>query len=321
MTDPNLKIVIDIDDRVTTGLQKIMAATEDATSKIKDGFEEAGTAVTKVQECFEDVSGTNEKVASGFQKVEERFNAFRQATEDLNAAVKELNDSFMHGEEAKLSQREQFLKDWINLLGKEYEAKETHEKLLADAGSAREKIVSKSYQSMTEEMLRLVEVGNFSAKEFGKTVMQQVKIELAGLAARAAVNALYQTAVGFALLLYSPDRAALAFKSAATFAAVSGASLAAAAGVQSLLGGQDSGGGAGAGSGTTARSLSSGGPVPVRSISENTSGANASPTQNITIHVHNPLSTQNWSEIVENDLVPALKEVAGRNVSVEIKNV
>lgn len=45
------------------------------------------------------------------------------------------------------------------------------------------------------------------------------------------------------------------------------------------------------------------------------------PSQNITIQIYNPLSTQNWSEIVENDIIPALNDAADRNISVTVKNM
>lgn len=45
------------------------------------------------------------------------------------------------------------------------------------------------------------------------------------------------------------------------------------------------------------------------------------PSQNITIQIYNPLSTQNWSEIVENDIIPALNDAADRNISVTVRNM
>ncbi|MBI5586819.1 MAG: hypothetical protein HY889_00455 [Deltaproteobacteria bacterium] len=56
-------------------------------------------------------------------------------------------------------------------------------------------------------------------------------------------------------------------------------------------------------------------PVPVR-LEEKTK-----PSQNITIQIYNPLSTQNWSEIVENDIIPALNNAADRNISVTVRNM
>src|SRR3990170_6562310 len=108
MTDPSLKIGIELEDRVTTGLQKIQAASKATAMEITDGFTKAGTAVTRARECFQEMGGANAEVAAGVQKVEERFHAFRQAADGLNNAVKELNDSFALGEEERLRQRERF---------------------------------------------------------------------------------------------------------------------------------------------------------------------------------------------------------------------
>lgn len=45
------------------------------------------------------------------------------------------------------------------------------------------------------------------------------------------------------------------------------------------------------------------------------------PAQNVTVQIYNPLSTQNWSEIVENNIIPALNDAAGRNISVTVRNM
>ncbi|MFZ3071653.1 MAG: hypothetical protein WA162_00210, partial [Thermodesulfobacteriota bacterium] len=113
---------------------------------------------------------------------------------------------------------------------------------------------SSVYKGMEEQMLSLVETGKFSLGAMGKVIAMQVKMELVGLAAKAAVWAIFETAMGFATLWINPSASATHFKSAATFGLVAGASLAAAAGVNSLLGkSKDSSSGAVSSSG---RSLS-----------------------------------------------------------------
>lgn len=47
----------------------------------------------------------------------------------------------------------------------------------------------------------------------------------------------------------------------------------------------------------------------------------ASPTQFITVQIYNPLSEQNWQQIVEDNIVPALKEASDRNIDVKITNM
>jgi hypothetical protein len=44
------------------------------------------------------------------------------------------------------------------------------------------------------------------------------------------------------------------------------------------------------------------------------------PTQNITVQIHNPLSTQNWDKIAEDNIIPALNAAQNRNIKLEITN-
>ncbi|HEY4706305.1 MAG TPA: hypothetical protein VII64_02525 [Thermodesulfobacteriota bacterium] len=55
-------------------------------------------------------------------------------------------------------------------------------------------------------------------------------------------------------------------------------------------------------------------PVPTRIENER-------PTQVITIYINNPLSEQNWQKIVEDNIVPAIKEAGDRNVSLKIRGM
>jgi len=57
------------------------------------------------------------------------------------------------------------------------------------------------------------------------------------------------------------------------------------------------------------------GPAPMRLTDD------SRPTQNVTIQIYNPLSTQNWSEIVENNIIPAINDAADRNISVTVRNM
>jgi hypothetical protein len=100
------------------------------------------------------------------------------------------------------------------------------------------KIKGAANKAMEDQMLSLIETGKFSVSAFAKVVAQTVKMELVGLAARSAVWAIFMTAMGFAhLAMFNPAAAAVAFQSAGTFALMAGASLAAAAGVQAVVGG------------------------------------------------------------------------------------
>ncbi|HZX36537.1 MAG TPA: hypothetical protein VFF54_08645, partial [Thermodesulfobacteriota bacterium] len=43
--------------------------------------------------------------------------------------------------------------------------------------------------------------------------------------------------------------------------------------------------------------------------------------QNITLQIYNPLSQQNWAEIIENNLLPALKSASDMNIMMNVKTV
>lgn len=63
---------------------------------------------------------------------------------------------------------------------------------------ARARIQGAAYQAMEQQILRLVETGKFSVGELAKIIMQQVKLELIGIAARATVHAVWEFAMGLA---------------------------------------------------------------------------------------------------------------------------
>ena len=44
-------------------------------------------------------------------------------------------------------------------------------------------------------------------------------------------------------------------------------------------------------------------------------------TQHITIQIYNPLSEQNWQEIAENNIIPALKDASERNIELTVVNM
>ena len=166
------------------------------------------------------------------------------------------------------------------------------------------------YQGMEDQMISLIETGKFSVGAMGKVIAMQVKMELVGLAAKAAVWAIFETAMGFATWWINPAASSMHFKSAATFGLVAGASLAAAAGVNSLLGNsKNSSSGAVS---TSGRSLSAY-PAPEKEEPKQ--------IQNITLQIYNPLSQQNWAEIAENNIMPALKAASDMNIVMNVKTV
>ena len=172
-------------------------------------------------------------------------------------------------------------------------------------------IQNAAYQAMEDQLMSFIETGKFSVGAFAKIVAQQVKIELVGMAAIAAVKAIFFTALGFGHLdMSNKPLAAAAFTSAKFLGMVGATSLAAAAGVNSLLEkSKDSSSGASSARG----GLLSAYPAP--------GGAEPKQIQNITFQIYNPLSQQNWAEIAENNILPALKDASDRNIVMNVKTV
>jgi hypothetical protein len=316
MFDLKLKYTIELENLVNAELEKIEAATDITALKIKEGFDEAGTAVTGVQKCFEDLNKVQGGLGEKAAEVEERFKAFSSSAKELVESVNQLNDALKGGEEKEEEGlfSEEIIEKYKGLLGEKYSAEKAHSKLLKGIYEGRNKIVGTAYSSMQKQMLSFVETGKFSLKGFGDVIAQQVKIELAGLAAQAAVKAIYFTAVGFGnFALQRYDLAGAAFTSAAFFGAVSAASLAAASQVQSsFFGGRDSGSGGG-----TPAAASMTDAVPLN----NNSSQETTQTQQITLNIYNPLSEQNWQEIAENNIIPALKDASERNIELTVVTV
>ncbi|MFQ5442704.1 MAG: hypothetical protein ACE5EB_08290 [Thermodesulfobacteriota bacterium] len=77
------------------------------------------------------------------------------------------------------------------------------------------------------------------------------------------------------------------------------------------------GGGASISSSGTANPAYDGGSTEAYPV-ETTLSEESQASQSVTINVYNPLSEQNWSDIVENDIIPALNDAADRNISVKI---
>jgi hypothetical protein len=205
----------------------------------------------------------------------------------------------------------------IALKEKEYTALKGFDEFHAAYTTSKVNIRNKAYSAMEKQMLSLVETKKFSVKAFGTAVAQQVKLELVGLAAKAAVWSLFEVAMGFKDLATPGMQgfAALHFKSAAQFAAVSGMALAGAAVVQSVaFGGAKNESAASTGS-TAANSLKS--VVPVKSLSSEPQKQ----TQQVTIVINNPLSEQNWDQIAEDNIIPAINSATDRNIELKVVSV
>jgi hypothetical protein len=55
-------------------------------------------------------------------------------------------------------------------------------------------------------------------------------------------------------------------------------------------------------------------PVPTRLEDER-------PTQHITIQIYNPLSEQNWQKIIEDNIIPAMRDAGERNISLSMRTM
>lgn len=130
---------------------------------------------------------------------------------------------------------------------------------------------------------------------------------------------LYKTAATAKALIATYGAAVAAFESGSEINVYVGAAYAAAAlaygyaQVQSIRSQSFDGGGAGSSAGATIPSAS-GGPAPaVPSIRQNAADNKA--VTHVTVNIHNPLSQQNWDEIVELDIIPAINSASGRGVA------
>lgn len=167
-----------------------------------------------------------------------------------------------------------------------------------------------AYKSMETQLMRLVEVHKFSAAEFGKAVMQSVKAELVGIAARATVWALFETAMGLATMFTNPAASASHFAAAGEFALVAGATVAAAAAVNAIAGpGAQTASSSAPGSSPSNPTYTSGVPEP------SSPSTQAAPVYNIQVTVNSPMVDENWDAVMEKQIAPATIRAVERGVA------
>lgn len=325
-------------------LQIVIRAKDEFSETLDRAKVSSVSAAEGIRESFEDLDSSCGELESGARRVEKRFGGFRDSAKELRTALNELGESaakvssmsspedredqgrilwFLERDDEKYNDRRRAYfrnsVEWaealtgrrIELAEKEYTAVAGFNAMHERSAKFRESTVTRAYGAMEDQLLSLVETHRFSVKEFSKAVAQHVKIELTGLAARAAIWAIFETAMGIKDLAFGKPTAALHFKSAAEFTAVAGGALAAAAGVhKAFFGKGERGKGPG---GETPKGLSPG-PAPVAASND----PEPRKTQHITINVHNPLSEQNWQEIAEQNIAPALRDLKDRNVEITV---
>jgi len=109
---------------------------------------------------------------------------------------------------------------------------------MAWSAEARSRLTGVANQAMQKQMLSLIETGKFSLKAMAQIMAQQVKIELAGIAAKAAIQAIYYGARGLAATAMGDPMASAWFAAAGQMALIAGAAAAAGAAVSAIAGGQ-----------------------------------------------------------------------------------
>lgn len=286
---------VDIDTviRANEELLAVLAKVETSLAKAKEGFSSISLvqneAAKTSNELGMQLADTGEIAEANAEKSQSAVEKSVWAFETLNAAYAKYEATLT---EANIADK--FREDSLKSLGA---------------------VHSSVFQAMEGQLMRFVETGRFSAAAFAKVVAQQVKTELVGLAAKSAVWAIYEVAMGLKDLATPGMQwaATLHFASAKQFALVGGAALAAAAGVQSLSGGTQER----KSSGTNTMALKTTGALPM-SLDSN---SQVKTTQQVTINIYNPLSDQNWAKIAEDNIIPAINDAANRNINIMVKNL
>jgi hypothetical protein len=183
---------------------------------------------------------------------------------------------------------------------------------MAWSAQARASITNKANAEMQNMMLKLIETGKFSVGAFAQIMAQQVKIELAGIAAKAAVRALYETGLGLATAFVNPVESAGHFAAAGQLALVSGASIAAAAGVHAIAGGTAE---------QPAAGTAGGAPFQTEQVGAGLIGTTGEPTQPtqqiiVNLRVDGVISAEEMDRHVEENLAGALKRAVDRDIEI-----
>ena len=188
--------------------------------------------------------------------------------------------------------------------------------MLALSRVATARVSQKANEAMEDQILSLVETGNFSIGAMANIMAQQVKIELVGLAARAAVQALYFTAMGIAgstpwgAATVGPG--AVWFAAAGKMALIAGAATAGAAAVSSVS------------SGAPGRSTGGSSAAPLTTSDRDsliaTDSTAAQSGQNVTVNlnIEGVISPDNLSRVVEEQIMPELERSSERGNSIKL---
>ncbi|MBI2412476.1 MAG: hypothetical protein HYV24_04625 [Deltaproteobacteria bacterium] len=285
---------------VVLGYEAALALVEERYYMASAAVEQFNTATEKTKSSLD-----GELSGFGFDSLG-RGESIYEILEDLKKRKAEIAN-----QNDEIEKQNELKKYGIDLDTKAAHELASYTKLREEASKSLQSIETKAYQALGNELLKLVEIHKFSIGEFAKAMAEQVKIELTGLAAKAAIWAIYETAMGLKdLAMGSPGTAGMHFAAAEEFGVIAGASLAAAAGVQALVPGDSEEPSSSSSSSSGSSSSSS----SVQAYDSSSTGA----TQQVTVNIYNPLSEQNWQKIVEESIVPALNNAAEKNITISV---
>lgn len=182
----------------------------------------------------------------------------------------------------------------------------------SSAQKAAAGITNAANKAMEDQLLSLVETGDFSAQAFADAVIRQTKAELIGISARAAVQALFQTGLGFAAAASGlPTSASLHFAAAGQFAAISGVALAGAAAVHQLGGNPTSPGGIAQTTPEITPEITPGTDAPISDPVGTQQGTI------INIEINNPIGSEDWDKIAREEIIPAINRGGADNITID----
>lgn len=180
--------------------------------------------------------------------------------------------------------------------------------MMAASMQARAGITGVANQAMEDQMLSLIETGKFSVSSMGQIIAQQVKIELAGLAAKAAIKALYFTGMG--IVASTPWGAGAFgppgpwFAGAAKMALISGAAVAAGSAISSATG-----------AGAERPAAGTPGGIPVQVDTGDETRGDEKPPLVINIHQNaGIIGTAEAAAFYEEVLLPVMEDAGDRDI-------
>ncbi|MBI1913032.1 MAG: hypothetical protein HYS21_13680 [Deltaproteobacteria bacterium] len=346
MAERSIDIVIRARDEFSEPMSSAQRKAYEAAEKIKEGFEgvtaaqkEAETSTGKMNGNYRDLENSAGSVKGGFSELTQAMGENLSKAEKLDAGYSKLFDNYISGA-AKASSAGAVLAAPLQ------------------AGSGAESSATGQYQLSSDllpqylnqyrEFLRSLNAMEYEHSVGQKTLYKETwdyKLSLAGTAAGSLSNtlqnlfvatgsknkAMFDAMKSFAIAetVIQTYRGAMGAYAAMASIPYVGPALGIAAAAAVVTAGMaklqairqtqpDGATGTISESGTANPSYSGGSttayPVPQRI-------EDAMSTQYITVQIYNPLSEQNWQKIVEDNIIPALKDAGDRNISVNVRNM